>query len=53
MKVLGYVQRYGVGIPTARRALREAGHPEIDFTVEPTYLLATIRPVSEAGAIPR
>ena len=27
MKVLGYVQQFGAGIPTARRLLREAGHP--------------------------
>ncbi len=43
MKVSGYVQRFGVGIPTARRLLREAGHPEIEFTVEPTHLLATVK----------
>ncbi len=53
MKVLGYVQRFGVGIPTARRLLREAGHPEIEFTAEPTHLLATVRAASrQAGASP-
>ena len=46
-KVLGYVQRFGVGIPTAQRLLREAGHPELHFTAEPTHLLATVRAVSE------
>ncbi len=49
MRVLGYVQRFGVGIPTAQRLLREAGHPELDFTVEPTHLLATVRAVPEAA----
>ncbi len=49
MRVLGYVQRFGIGIPTAQRLLREAGHPELDFTVEPTHLLATVRAVPEAG----
>ena len=28
MKVLGLVQRLGIGIPTARCQLRDAGHPE-------------------------
>ncbi len=52
MKVLGYVQRFGVGIPTAQRLLREAGHPELEFEAEPTHLLATARAVpgvAEAG----
>ena len=31
MKVLGYVQRFGVGIATARKLLLEAGHPEPEF----------------------
>ena len=49
MKVLGYVQRFGAGIPTARRLLREAGHPELVFTAAPTHLLATVEAVPEAG----
>ena len=47
MKVLGFVQRFGVGIPTAQRLLREAGHPEIAFTIEPTHLLATVMAVPD------
>ena len=43
MKVLGYVQRFGIGIPTARRLLNAAGHPEIEFGVEPANLLATVK----------
>ena len=31
MKILGYVQRFGVGISIARRLLKEAGHPEPEF----------------------
>lgn len=42
MKVLGYVQRFGVGISIANRQLLEAGHPEVDFAVEPEYVLATV-----------
>lgn len=47
MKVLGHVQKFGVGIPIARRLLCEAGHPELDFTVMPTHLLATVPAVPE------
>ena len=43
MKVLGFVQRFGVGIATAQRLLQEAGHPEIEFSVEPGHILATVR----------
>ncbi len=49
MRALGYVQRFGVGIPTAQRQLREAGHPELEFTVEQTHLLATVRAIPEAA----
>ena len=49
MKVLGYVQRFGLGIPTARRALREEGHPDLEFTVGPTHVLATVRALPLAG----
>ena len=49
MKVLGYAQRFGAGIPTARRLLREAGHPELAFTPTPTHLLATVEAVPEPG----
>lgn len=43
MKVLGYVQRFGVGIATARRLLRENGNPEPEFDVRPNHVLVTIR----------
>ena len=49
MRVLGYVQRFGVGIPTAQRLLREAGHPDPEFRVEPTHVLATVRAVPDAA----
>ena len=45
MKNLGYVQRFGVGIPTARRLLKAAGHPEPEFAINDTNVLATIRAV--------
>jgi len=47
MKILGFVQRFGAGIPTARGLLKQAGHPEMEFTTEPTHLLATVRVAPE------
>lgn len=46
MKVLGYVQRFGVGIQIAREELKKNGNPMPEFTIEPTYILATIRRIS-------
>lgn len=43
MKVLGYVQRFGFGIQTARRELERNNNPELVFQVEPEYLLAVVR----------
>ena len=41
--VLGLVQRYGFGIPAARRLLRAAGHPEPEFRVDPSWVRCTVR----------
>lgn len=43
MKVLGFVQRFGVGIQTARKELKQNGNPDIEFGVEPTTILCTLR----------
>ena len=43
MKHLGYVQRFGAGIPIAKRLLQVAGHPEPEFDVDDNYVLATIK----------
>lgn len=43
MKVLGFVQRFGVGIQTAREELRRNGNPDLEFQVEPMTVLATVR----------
>ncbi len=43
MKVLGYVQRFGVGIATAQRLLAENRNPPAEFIVEPNTVLATVR----------
>jgi ATP-dependent DNA helicase RecG len=43
MKVLGYVQRFGVGIPIARQELKKNGNPPPEFGIEPTNILVTVR----------
>ena len=42
MRTLGFVQRFGMGIPIARRLLAEAGHPEPKFEIDNTLARATI-----------
>lgn len=43
MRVLGYVQRFGAGIPIARRALEDNGNPPPEFQVEAAHVLVTVR----------
>ena len=43
MKTLGFAQRFGFGIADARKALRDNGNPDLEFQVEPTMVLATLR----------
>ena len=43
LRVLGFVQRFGVGIATAQRLLRANGNPPAVFTVEPTLVSVTLR----------
>jgi ATP-dependent DNA helicase RecG len=43
MRNLGYVQKFGVGIALARRELEKNGNPPLEFQVEDTSVLATIR----------
>ncbi len=42
MKVLGFVQRFGVGIANARKALVDNGNPELRFEVNDNFILAII-----------
>ena len=51
MKNLGFVQRFGIGIPTARRLLLEAGHPEMVFQADQYNVLVTLR-ANETGRMP-
>ena len=44
MRVLGFVQRFGAGIPTARRALVDNGNPPPEFDIGATHVGVTVRP---------
>lgn len=41
---LGYAQRFGMGIPLAKRALEQNASPPPKFRLEPTWVAATLRP---------
>jgi ATP-dependent DNA helicase RecG len=43
MKILGYVQRFGVGIATAKRVLAENRNPPLEFVVAANTVLAIVR----------
>ena len=43
IRVLGFVQRFGVGIATARRELAANGNPPPEFSVMPEYVLVAVR----------
>lgn len=43
MKVLGYVQRFGIGIALARKELAANGNPPPEFQVEAAHVLVTVR----------
>jgi ATP-dependent DNA helicase RecG len=44
LKSLGFIERFGVGIPIARERLKVNGNPPPEFTVEDAHVLATVRP---------
>ncbi|MDE2977962.1 MAG: putative DNA binding domain-containing protein [Acidobacteriota bacterium] len=43
MRVLGLVQRFGFGIPAARRSLCEGGHPDLEFKVSASQVRCIVR----------
>lgn len=53
MRNLGFVQRFGIGIPLAQRLLRKAGHPDIEFDVDSHYSIVTMRRHSGVGTFLR
>ncbi len=43
MRTFGFVQRFGMGIPIARRLLAASGHPEPKFEIDSTFARAIIQ----------
>jgi ATP-dependent DNA helicase RecG len=43
MKVMGFVQRFGIGIQTAQAELQKNGNPPLEYQVELTGVLAIVR----------
>ena len=43
MKTLGYVQRFGIGIPLAQKELQKNGNPPLAFDVQDAHILAIVR----------
>lgn len=46
LKVLGYVQRFGVGIANARKLLAENGNPPPEFNISANHVLVIVRRVA-------
>jgi ATP-dependent DNA helicase RecG len=43
MHVMGFVQKFGIGIQTARAELRANGNPDLEYKIESTTILAIVR----------
>ena len=43
MKNMGFMQRFGIGISTARRALQDNGNPPPEFDIQDTVILTTLK----------
>lgn len=43
LKLLGFVERFGVGLAIARRALAANGSPPLELVVEDAHVLALVR----------
>ncbi len=44
-KQMGFVQRFGSGIPQANRALEQNGNPSLEFNIRPNFVNVIIRSV--------
>lgn len=44
LRTLGFVQRFGFDIPTARRELERNGNPPLEFQIGPNSVLCRVRP---------
>lgn len=43
LRDLGFVQRFGVGLELAKRALSDNGNPGLEFQVEPTFINVVVK----------
>ncbi|MEW8092353.1 MAG: ATP-binding protein, partial [Candidatus Thiodiazotropha endolucinida] len=43
LKTFGYIQAFGRGIATARREMDKNGNPKLEFTVNSSTVLCTLR----------
>ena len=43
LKTLGFVQRFGMGIPLAQKALADNGSPALQFDAQANHVLVTVR----------
>ena len=43
MKNLGFAERFGYGIPTAKKALKENGNPALEFQIQNSYVLVIVK----------
>ena len=46
MRHLGFAQRFGIGLPIARKALRDNGNPPPEFAFSPTHVTVIVRPAT-------
>jgi ATP-dependent DNA helicase RecG len=46
MHHLGFAQRFGMGLPIARKALEDNGNPPPEFDFSPTHLVVIVRPAA-------
>ncbi len=43
LKNLGFVERFGFGLPQARKALEENGNPKLELKADPAFILAVLK----------
>jgi ATP-dependent DNA helicase RecG len=46
LKVLGFVERFGIGLQLANRRLRENGNPELEYEPQHNYVLVRLRGIT-------
>ena len=43
LKYLGFVERFGFGLPQARKALQDNNHPDLELIAQPSFVLAVVQ----------